>query len=240
MRIILQALLVVGLFILSHCLSGRALAYQEAKVENGGTIKGRVTYKGAIPMRKVIPTKDMEVCGGIREDPLIVVGSNNGVKDAVVYMSDIENGKPWGNMRIKLAVINNKDCRFHPHVQVAQKGPVEIENSDPVLHNTHGFYGKKTAFNVALPLKGMEVKQSLRQSGLVRVECDAHGWMRGWIYVVENPYYGITGEDGSFVITDVPPGEHTVLIWQEETGTMERKVTVKPNETVTLDVELKK
>lgn len=41
--------------------------------------------------------------------------------------------------------------------------------------------------------------------------CDAHGWMLGWIYVVDNPYYALTGTDGKFSITDVPPGEYSLV-----------------------------
>ena len=39
------------------------------------------------------------------------------------------------------------------HVQVARRGKIDIVNSDPILHNTHGYYGKRTAFNVALPIQ---------------------------------------------------------------------------------------
>ena len=85
-------------------------------------------------------------------------------------------------------------------------GDLDIVNSDPVLHNTHGFLDKLTVFNVALPNQGQRIKRPLRKSGLVRVECDAHGWMLGWIFVAENPYYAMTGKDGSFTIKDVPPG----------------------------------
>ncbi|MGD2080430.1 MAG: carboxypeptidase regulatory-like domain-containing protein [Nitrospirota bacterium] len=224
---------------MSMMFSDTGFAYEEAKVENGGALKGKITYTGTVPTRKVVPTKDMDICGGVREDPLIKVGPGNGVKEVVVYIKDVEAGKAFDRPETP-AVIDNRDCRFHPHVQVARKGPVEVHNSDDTLHNTHGFYGKKTAFNVALPIKGMKVRQRLKQAGEVRVECDSHGWMRGWMYVVENPYYDITAEDGTFAIEGVPPGEHTVLIWQEGAGIMEKTVTVKPGETVNLEVELKK
>ncbi|MEJ2314989.1 MAG: hypothetical protein P8Y85_09560, partial [Nitrospirota bacterium] len=36
-------------------------AYEEAKVANGGTVKGKITYKGTVPMRKVVPTKDQNI-----------------------------------------------------------------------------------------------------------------------------------------------------------------------------------
>ena len=37
---------------------------------------------------------------------------------------------------------------------------------------------------------------------------------QGWIYVVDNPYYAITGADGKFSITDVPPGNYTLVAVQ--------------------------
>ena len=77
-------------------------------------------------------------------------------------------------------------------------GPLEVVNDDPMLHNTHGYYGKRTAFNMALPNQGQRIPTELTRPGTVRIDCDAHGWMEGWIYVVDNPYYAITGADGKF------------------------------------------
>ena len=77
---------------------------------------------------------------------------------------------------------------------------------------------KLTVFNVALPNKGQRIERPLKKAGLVRVECDAHGWMLAWIYVAENPYYAVTSKDGRFTITDVPPGSYTLVAWQEYTG----------------------
>jgi len=115
-----------------------------------------------------------------------------------------------------------------------------ILNSDPVLHNTHGFLIKATVFNVAMPKQGMRVERPIRKPGIVRVECDAHGWMLAWIYAADNPYYAVTDKDGTFSIPAVPPGEYTMVVWQEHTGSMEMPVTVKSNETVTVPVEIKK
>jgi hypothetical protein len=129
---------------------------------------------------------------------------------------------------------------FEPHVQVIRTGMIDIVNNDPVLHNTHGYYGTATAFNVALPLQGGRVTKPLRRPGVVRVDCDAHGWMEGWIYVVDNPYYVQTGADGTFTIGDVPPGSYTLVVWQEHAGLTEVPVTVKAKETVQVPVELKK
>ncbi len=214
--------------------------YEEGDVPGGGTIEGSVVYHGPVKKRTILPTKDKKVCGRIRKEPLIVVGRGGAVKDSVVFLKDVAAGKAWPEMSGGgRPVLDQKDCRFKPHVQVARRGRIDIVNSDPVLHNTHGYYGKRTAFNVALPLQGGKVSKLLRSPGEVRVDCDAHGWMLAWIYVVDNPYFAQTGEDGRFSITDVPPGEYTLAVWQEELGVTEMPVTVAANAVTSVPVELK-
>ena len=216
-----------------------AQAYQEAAVTDGGTIQGKIVYNGSVPMRTIIPTKDTEVCGDIREEPEVRVGPDKGVLDAVVYLEEVEKGKPWPDQQ-EAPVLDNEKCRFEPHVQVIPSGSLGVHNSDPVLHNTHGFYGRRTAFNIALPNKGQTIDVELRRDGEVRIECDAHGWMLGWVYVLEHPYFAVTGEDGTFTISDVPPGEYTLIATQEYTGPNETTVSVKPGGTAEVSIELKK
>ena len=216
-----------------------AASYVVAPVSDGGTIRGKVVYHGSVPTKTVLPTKDKDTCGGPRKRPLVTVGAGGEVKDAVVHLKEVAKGREWPKMA-KTPEINNVKCVFEPHVQVVRLGKVDIVNSDPVLHNTHGYYGKHTAFNVALPVQNGRVTKLLRRPGVVRVDCDAHGWMEGWAYVVDNPYYAITGEDGTFTIKDVPPGQYTLVIWQEHTGVVEMPVTVKAKQTVEVPVELKK
>lgn len=215
------------------------LPYEGAPVTDGGSIDGKVTFSGSPSTKKVIPTKDRQVCGAIRDEQDIVVGADKGVLDAVVWLKDVPKGKPMPRPA-KPAEINNVGCKFEPRVQAAPVGELVIVNSDPVLHNTHGFLGKATVFNVALPTKGQRIERPLRKPGLMRVECDAHGWMLGWVLVTENPYHAVTKADGAFSITDVPPGSYTLVAWHEATGQVELPVTVKAKEKVRQAVELKR
>jgi plastocyanin len=217
-----------------------AFGYDEGTVTGGGSIEGQIIYKGPVQTRKIIPNKDVEVCGGIREEPLIQVGPNQAVENAVVYLVDVAKGKPWPAETKKAAELDNLKCRFVPDVQVIRAGPLVVINSDPVLHNTHGYYGKRTAFNMALPNQGQHIPTELTRAGTVRVDCDAHGWMEGWIYVVDNPYYAITDADGRFKITDVPPGSYKLVAVQSLTGPNEQSVTVAGGKPSTLTIELKK
>ena len=229
--------LAIALPLLAYCAG--ASAYDVLAVSGGATLTGRVLYEGRVPVKKIIPTKDREVCGGPRDEPQVLLGPQNGVQDAVVYLKDIAKGKAWGKPD-KTPVLDQEKCVFFPAVQVIRPGSIDIHNSDPVLHNTHGFYGKRTAFNLALPNKGVKIKSELPRPGLVRVECDAHGWMLAHIYVADSPYYALTGKDGSFSITDVPPGDYTLVTSQYHAGDQEQTVTVKGGETVKLTIELRK
>jgi hypothetical protein len=213
-------------------------AYEESPVKGGGTIEGRVVFNGVVQTRKIIPNKDLEVCDGIRDEPLIVVGADHAVLNAVVYLTQVAKGKAWPAAG-KTPELTNRNCRFDPEVQVIRAGPLEVVNDDPMLHNTHGYYGKRTAFNMALPNKGQRIPTELTRPGTVRIDCDAHGWMEGWIYVVDNPYYAITGADGKFSITDVPPGNYTLVAIQSFTGPVQQSVPVAPGKPTNLTIELK-
>jgi hypothetical protein len=237
------AILSFGAFLIAALIvsSGKGGAYEATQVTDGGTIQGKVTYPGSPPAkRKVIPTKDKEVCGTApREVDQILLGADKSVQEAVVYLKKVEKGKAWDKAP-KNPEINNQKCDFHPHAQVIPVGDIDIVNSDPVLHNTHGFLDRVTVFNVALPNQGQRITKPLKKPGLVRVECDAHGWMLGWVHVAENPYYALTGKDGTFTIKDVPAGAYTLVAWQEYTGPVEIPVTVKAKEVVSVPIELKK
>ena len=224
---------------LALTLAGPVYAYDEGPVTGSGTIEGTVVFNGAVRTQKIIPTKDVETCGGVREEALIRVGPDKGVESAVVYLVDVAKGESWP-APAKKPDRDNVKCRFVPDVQGMRAGQLDVVNKDPVLHNTHGYYGKRTAFNTALPNQGQTITADLSKAGTVRVDCDAHGWMEGWIYVVDNPYYAVTGTDGKFAINDVPPGEYNLVTVHSFTGPVQQKVVVEAGKPTKLSIELKK
>jgi hypothetical protein len=70
---------------------------------------------------------------------------------------------------------------------------------------------------------------------MVPVHCNVHNWMQAYIGVVSNPYYAVTGEDGSFAIKGVPPGDYTLSVWTATFGVQERQVSVHAGQTATGD-----
>ena len=216
-----------------------AAAYETSTVSGGGTINGTIVFNGTAGTRKIVPTKDVEICGEPREEALIEVGPDKGVKDAIVYLVGVSSGKAWPRPGRK-PELDNEKCRFVPAVQVLPAGPLDVINKDPVLHNTHGYYGKRTAFNMAQPNQNQTISTELPKAGAVKVDCDAHGWMEGWIYVVDNPYYALTGADGKFSISDVPPGEYELVAMQSFAKPVQQKIAVEASKPTSLTIELKK
>jgi plastocyanin len=222
-----------------------AWSYQETKVTDGGILEGKVVFRGTPPgPRKVIPTQDQQVCGSPRDDPRIVLGKDNTIEGAIVYLKGVEKGKPFEKPS-KPPVIDNVKCKFEPELQVVPVGTeITVHNSDPVLHNTHGYLladkSKRTVFNNAMPQKGQQFKSTLKQPGVVDVRCDVHGWMQGWMLVAENPYYDMTEKNGAFTIKDIPPGKYTLVTFQPYTGTTETPVTIEAKKTSNVNVEIKK
>jgi plastocyanin len=211
--------------------------YKEVdSVENAGALKGTVSYAGTKKAPPLDITKDTNICthGGEPDGSLEV---NDGkVKNAVVAITDpIEQGKKWEADRV---AVDNKECAFVPRVQVArQGGKIDATNSDQLLHNTNLSIKEsgKTLANVALPVPGMKQTKDLKDAGLIEVKCDVHPWMRAWIYVSPHPYAAVTGDDGTFEITDVPAGEYNAKVWHESLGEAAVKVKVDPGGTATLD-----
>jgi plastocyanin len=205
-------------------------------VPNAGVIKGTVTYTGTNKAPTLEITKDTAVCthGGQPDGSLEVADGK--LKNAVVAITDpIAQGKKW---EIEKISVDNKECAFVPRVQIGREGgKVEATNSDQLLHNVNMQVkeGGKTLANVALPAPGIKQSKELKEAGLIEVKCDVHAWMHAWIYVSPHPYAAVTREDGTFEMTDVPPGEYNAKVWHESLGEGTAKVKVDPGGTATLD-----
>ena len=219
-------------------------AYTEKAVTGGGSISGKVTFQGALPadaVEKITITKNPEVCDvdktGAREVVWVDV-KNGALRGAFVFIDKIESGKKWPAPKAGKFLINQEGCRFRPWAQVVKPGPLTIKHSDPatVLHNINAreMIGVEksrvvriTIFNFAQPDPGEIVKQlTMKRSHYISLNCEAHNFMFGFMMAPEHPYAVVVGEDGSYSLDDVPPGEYTVLAWHPKFGLKEAKVTV--------------
>ena len=70
---------------------------------------------------------------------------------------------------------------------------------------------------------------------LLRITCDSHTWMTAYVGIFDNPYFSVSGTDGSFTISNVPAGKQTVKAWHEVMGTQTQMVDVQAGKTTTVD-----
>ncbi len=217
--------------------------YEEAPVTDGGTVSGKVTFKGTPPAPKMFELAKFPqpgFCGKVDSDGKnrkhVVVSIDNGaLSDVVVYIEDIAKGKPF---KFAGTDVKADTCRFlaqgpSSFVGVVMEGaefrvenldadPSDPKSADGVLHNPHTYnvYGasSRTIFNKPLPTKGQVInykfkKLDLKKSPIVFLQCDQHNFMEAWFHSVKNPYYAVVGKDGTFTIDGIPPGEYELYAW---------------------------
>jgi len=197
-----------------------ASGYTVIDVKDGGTIKGLVKFDGTVPTLPDIPTsKNPEYCGAaIPNHRLEVDKASCGISNTIVFLTDIHSGAKLEDPPAD-ATVDQAKCEYHPHVQVVPTGTkLTVINSDDVLHNVHAYSIEgKDIFNFGMPTKGMKIanaKTTLTAPGLYQLKCDAgHVWMNAYIFVKSHPYVAVTGPDGSFTISNVPPGTYTIKAW---------------------------
>ena len=202
--------------------------YQPVKVQDGGTISGKVIFKGKRTSSTLAVAKDREVCGKDKQDPSLIVNPRGEVQYAVVQIVDIRQGKAIEPVK---AVLDQKGCEYHPHVLAVPAGTtIEIFNSDGVLHNVHTFSEKNEPFNRAQPKYLKKITHLFKEPEIIPVKCDVHGWMSAWIFVAGHPYFSVTSDDGAFSLEDVPPGSYRLEVWHETLRKQTQKVDVGPRE----------
>jgi plastocyanin len=206
-----------------------------ATAQGGGTIEAAVKYSGAPQIETVKVNKDVEQCGQEKKIEKVAVGSNKGLANAVVSVADAK-----GPTTAKPVSLDQKGCEFHPHVVGMTPGEIDILNSDGILHNIHTFSTANPTLNKAQPKFKKVMKEKFAKPEIIRVQCDVHSWMHGWIAVMPNPYFGVTDDKGATKIENVPAGKHKIEVWHPVLGKQSKEVDVKAGQVTKVAFELKK
>ena len=203
--------------------------------QNTGVVTGVVKVDSIPDMETVDVDTDQAVCGTTVEDQAALVDPSGGVANAVVLV----NGLEW-IADPPAPVIKNEGCFFVPRVQVAKtRSQLEITSVDETLHSTHAYDDRqRTMFNVAIPFPGLNIKRPLRRPGVVRIECDSHAWMRGWIYIT-NDVGAVTSTKGRFEIPEIPIGTYELTVWHERYEGEMQTVTVTAGRTTEANFTLR-
>jgi len=209
---------------------------------DAGTITGDVTFGDSPPkMAPVKVTKDQDYCGETLPNESYLVDGNGGLKNVVVFLEAGQLAIPAEPQ--KLNVIENSGCRYAPRVLAMQKGErLRVKNNDPKLHIPHSYLNEKTVFMLSLPFKNtvLEATQKIRDAGILKLVCDTHAWMLGFVHVFDHPFFAVTDDKGAFSIANVPAGTYTLKAWHEDAGVRSREVVVAESGNVRVNFEFAK
>jgi len=208
-------------------------------VSDGGSVFGRVTYAGKADLpKKITPTTDKSICGAhgpiLSED--LVVDSVGGVQYVVVTLTNITSGKPM--FPIGYATLDQEGCVYRPHVLVVPLGQkLKISNKDGIIHNIHSHSKSNPPFNFAQPgtVKEIDVNPFTAPE-LIKLTCDVHGWMSGYIWVTEHPYTIVTGKDGSYELPEIPAGKYKIEFWHETLGKLIQEIKIERGKATKLEI----
>ena len=200
-----------------------------------GDIHGKITFDGKAPKMKSLRMDADPVCVANNEvaprKEWLILDENNGLKNVLVFVKESPSGGSLeGDLNLveKHAVIDQNGCVYVPHVlgvMVGQK--LDILNSDGTLHNIHALPKVNKEFNKAMPRSKKQMTVQFDKSEKpFKVKCDVHPWMGAFIGVFDHPYFAVTGDDGSYVISGLETGDYIIEAWHEKLGSQTANVTV--------------
>jgi hypothetical protein len=197
-----------------------------------GTLKGQVVYGGDPPEpQKLDVNKDQNHClskGPILSEEWVVNKNNKGVRWVFVALAPAKRGDKLPvhpdlvAIKDKTVAIDQPCCHFIPHCVALREGQdLEAKNSSPIAHNVNwaGHPLAGPSGNQLVPAKQSILIQGLKAYHIpVKVACNIHPWMSGYVRVYDHPYFAVTDEDGKFELKKVPVGEFRLQTWQEKIG----------------------
>ena len=201
-----------------------------------GTITATVKFEGTPPAPEMItitgdPKCASEQGANQRPDETLVVGENQALQNAFIYVKD-----GLGSFSFPVppepVMLDQDKCRYTPRVLGVRVGqPLQIRNSDPLLHNVRSNAVINQAFNKSTPLEGVSFTHTFAtKEVMVPFKCDVHGWMSAYVGVLDHPYFATTAADGKAAIANLPPGTYTIEAWHEQLGTKTQQVTIGARE----------
>jgi plastocyanin len=209
-----------------------AAAPRSAVAQGGGTVEVEVKYNGAPVIEKLKVNKDTAKCGTETTIEKVVVGGSKGLANAVASAPNAKGAKAVKGM------VDQKGCKFVPHVVVMSPGEIEIKNSDDILHNIHTYSTANPAINKAQPKFKKTMTEKFEKPEVIKITCDVHSWMLGWVAVTPG-VAAVTDTNGVAKLENVPAGKQKIEVWHETLGKQEKDVDVKAGQTTKVSFEMK-
>jgi plastocyanin len=207
------------------------------------SVKGGVKVEGTLPKPTRINMSSDLACARKHTSAIlseeIVADKSGDLQNVVVYVADGLGDRTF-DVPAQPVVLRQTGCVYEPHVLALRANQtLQVINADTCMHNIHPSPANNREWNKAqTPGSTLEATFAREEVG-IPLKCNVHPWMRSYLAVFKHPFFAVTGKDGSFDLSNLPPGTYTISAWQEKLGTVSQKVTVGSNETKTLQFVFK-
>jgi plastocyanin len=210
-----------------------------------GEVTGKISFDGAKPKEPRIMMDQDPVCVQKHSGQTVFaedgeVNDNGTLPNVFIYVKSGAEKYTFAPPADPV-VLDQNGCMYRPHVFGIMAGQtLKVVSSDPTTHNIHPMPKDNREWNMSQAPGAAPIEQKFaRPEIMVPVKCNQHPWMRAWIGVTSNPFFAVSGSDGTFTIKGLPPGNYTIEAWTATFGTQDQTVTVGPKETKTVDFAFK-
>jgi plastocyanin len=209
-----------------------------------GEVTGKISFDGAKPKPQRIMMDQDPVCVQKHSGPVFAedgqVSSDGTLSNVFVYVKSGAEKYTFAPPADPVT-LDQDGCMYKPHVLGIMAGQtLKIVSSDATTHNIHPMPKDNREWNMSQAPGSAPIEQKFaRPEIMVPVKCNQHPWMRAWVGVTSNPFFAVSGSDGTFTIKGLPPGDYTIEAWTATFGTQDQTVTVGAKETKTVDFKFK-
>ncbi|MDH5762630.1 MAG: tetratricopeptide repeat protein [Nitrospinota bacterium] len=228
------------------------LDYKISSVDQGGTLKGRVDLTGKVPKARafhLIHAPNIEFCSRMSDGKGhrilydFTVSKNGGLKDTIIAIQGVKKGKPFTR---KMQTLELKRCHSDKYVIGIKNGEnILIENTDPIKHEiaTYEIYGphRNQISNKSVLANNSQVRSAFIKPGAPEfiLKCNLHPFLQTRGYIIDNPYYVVSDEEGNFNIENIPPGTYEVTAWHPFIPVLKEIITIEDGKTAQLNFTFK-
>lgn len=212
-----------------------------------GSIEGRVVYNGEHielePLyRAGSAVKDAEICAAadLLDERLVVDSETRGVSNVLVWLRRKKDAPIHPDLKkepLNTPELTFQACKIQPHVLCARtQTGMKVVSKDAVAHNPRDYPTRNPVGCLLLPAwlpdeKELSYKHHfyVAEPSPMKITCDFHPWIMGYVLVQDHPYMTVTDKQGRFRINKIPYGEIKVQVWHELTGYLHKDLTVELN-----------
>jgi hypothetical protein len=185
-------------------------------------LMGTINFAGTPPKPLLIDTSADPICEKVNPDQTTdwIVVTDHRLANAVIYVRGESLDAYSFDVPFPEVTLEHKGCQYVPHVLGMQiNQTLKILNNDPTTQNTHATPKNNPDWNQSQPPGAAAIELRFRSPELfVPMKDNQHPWEKAYVGVFSHPFFSVSGSDGSYRISGLPPGQYTVVAWHEKLG----------------------